>query len=420
MIEQTEAGSGVSPANVFVARQPIFGKGRQLEGYELLYRSSATVGAVGSDDDQATMGVISASLIQFGLEKLVGSKRAYINFTEALLQDDTAMMLPPDGIVVEIPNTISSDSETVDACRRLKDKGYVLALDNFMFQPAFEQLLGFADIVKVDFLNAQAVERAKVAQSLISRGVTCLAHRVETYSDCAEAEQLGYTLFQGFFFCRPSVMAGRSLSTSSMVCLEAFREVCKPEIDFDRVAEIVKRDVSFTYKLLRFVNSAALGLRTRIHSIKQALLILGSKESARWLSLVALRDFGSEKPDELVMTCIVRARMGETLAKHVGMRDRASDAFLMGVFSAIDAFVDRPVNEVIADLPLAQDVQAALLGEPNPLRELLDMILAYERGDWPVVSGYAGRHHLDKSVVPDLYVDAIAWANEFFPDLQSV
>lgn len=417
MIEHKEGAARVVLPNVLVGRQPIFSAGRKLDGYELLFRAGPEGRALTGDD--ATLDVLSASLLLFGLEKLVGKKRAFFNFTEGLLKSDAALMLSVSQSVLEIPCDVSADPDTLQACRRLKDVGYSLALDNFMFQPALMPYVDIADIVKVDFQSATAVERARAVQSLAPRGITCLAHKVETLADCAEAEQLGYTLFQGFFFCEPTVVAGRGLSASGMVCLEAFREVSKPEIDFDRVADIIKRDVSFTYKLLRFVNSAALGLRTRIHSIKQALVILGRKEAARWLSLVALRDFGSDKPDELLLTCIIRGRMGELIAPSVGLAERSSDLFLLGVFSAIDALVDRPVAEVVGDLPLAEDVQQALLGTPNKLRDVLDLILAYERGKWDGVEAIANDLRLSDEKMTSAYIAAVAWAGELLPDLQA-
>jgi EAL and modified HD-GYP domain-containing signal transduction protein len=398
-----------------VGRQPIFGEGRKLEGYELLFSWGAAETAASGEG--AASDLITSSSLLFGLEKLVGNKRAFFNFTEGLLRSDAALALPPAQTVLEIPGDVSADPDTIEACRRLKDMGYKLALSDFLLQPETMPYVDLADIVKEDFKHAVAVDRARVAQSLVGRGVSCLALNVDAYVDCTEAEQLGYTLFQGLFYCEPSAVTGRGLSASGMVCMEAFREVSKPDIDFDRVANIIKRDVSFTYKLLRFVNSAALGLRTRIHSIKQALVILGRKEAARWLSLVALRDFGTDKPDELIMASIIRGRMSEILAPSVKLARRAPDLFLLGVFSAIDALVDRPVAEVVADLPLAEDVQKALLGEPNELREVLDLVLAYERSNWGAVEAARQRMGLRVDTLTGAYLDAVAWGGALLPDL---
>lgn len=413
MIDKSEGTAGVPTPHLYVARQPVFGAQRKLEGYELLFHDVST--------GQTPVGLYtpSADLLSFGLDTMAGKKRAFVICSEALLKSDAAIQLPASQIVLEISSDISSDPDAVEACRRLKDGGYTLALNDFAFQPAFMPFMDLAGIVKVDFRNSGAVERARVVQSLSPRGVTCLASKVDTFADCAEAEQLGYELLQGFFFCEPSSVSGRGMSASGMVCLEAFREVSKPDIDFDRVANIIKRDVSFTYKLLRFVNSAALGLRTRIHSIKQALVILGRKEAARWLSLVALRDFGTDKPDELLMACIIRGRMGELIAPSVGLAERSSDIFLLGVFSAIDALVDRPVGEVVRDLPLADDIQKALMGEPNKLRSVLDLVIGYERAKWAGVEASAEDLKLSDENLVNAYIAAVVWAGELFPDLQA-
>ncbi|HEY3268520.1 MAG TPA: HDOD domain-containing protein [Armatimonadota bacterium] len=412
--------SDVRPAatapDVYVARQPIFGLDGQVEGYELLFRADEENACTNPDGDAATLEVISSSLMLFGLERLAHGHRAYIKFTEALLLAAVPTLLPADQVVVEIPNDVTPSPELLAACQALRDQGYLLALDGFALQPNLSPFVALVDIIKVD---VQELPREKwdAAVGLPTLpGAKFLAQKVETPEEREAAEKAGFHLFQGYFYARPNVLSSRNLSAAEVHCLEAFREVSKPDIDFDRIADVIKRDVSFSYKLLRFINSAAIGMRTRIHSIRQALTLLGQKETARWLSLVALRDMGRGKPDELMVTCILRARMGELLAGPALMRNRSSDLFLLGVFSAIDALVDRPAEEVIRELPLPEDIQEALLGEPNRIREVLDLILAYESGDWVRFAEWARTLGIPESTVPAIYVDAVAWAHEFLPE----
>lgn len=409
----------IANTNVFVARQPIFISDVSLAGYELLFRSSATNAYSGEDGDLSTMEILSDCLIDFGLDELAGKKKAFINFTASLLRNDAASMLPPERVVIEILEDVPPERDIVDACIRLKSIGYTIALDDFADTVDYKPLTDLADIIKVDFRLSNAEERSRIARRPWAPHVRLLAEKVETVGEFESAKELGYSLFQGYFFSRPHVLSGRVVSPSEFSCLEAFLEIQKPEMDYDVVADIIKRDVSFAYTLLRFINSAAVGLRTHVQSIRQALLLLGQKETARWLSLVALRQMGRGKPGEVLVTCIVRGRMGEMLAGLVGLEARSTDMFMLGVFSAIDALLGRPVEEVVMELPLAPDVQAALLGETNSLAQLFRLVLAYEHGEWSEVTDFARRYGVDESAIADTYRQAVAWANAFAPSTEA-
>ena len=400
---------------IYIARQPIFGPGVDVIGYELLFRSSASNAYSGVDGDLSTMEVLSNCLIDFGLDGLVGTKRAFVNFTADLLKSDVATMLPPDRVVIEILEAVRPEQEIIDACTRLKDLGYTIALDDFVETVEYRPLMDLADIIKVDFKISDAEERGRMARRPWASHVRFLAEKVETVEEFQSAKALGYSMFQGYFFSRPHVFSGRVVSPSEISCLEAFQEIQKPEMDYDLVADIIKRDVSFTYSLLRYINSASIGLRAHVQSIRQALLLLGQKETGRWLSLVALRQLGRGKPSEVLVTCIVRGRMGELLAGPAGLKARSTDMFLLGVFSVIEALLGRPIAEVAMELPLAPDVQAALLGETNPLAKLFKLILSYERGEWANVAAIAREFGFDERVTAEAYRQAVAWANDFAP-----
>lgn len=404
---------------IYIARQPIFGAEVDVVGYELLYRSSPLNAFDGEDSDLSTMEVLSSCLIDFGLDDLVGKKPAFINFTAKLLKSDFASMLPPKRVVIEILEDVAPDQEIIDACIHLKNLGYTIALDDFVETVEHRPLMALADIIKVDFKTTAPEERARIAKSPWAANTRLLAEKVETVDEFTHAKKLGYSMFQGYFFSRPRVFSGRVVSPSEIACLDAFQEIRKPEMNVDSVAGIIMRDVSFTYNLLRYINSAAIGLRTRVRSIRQALILLGQQETARWLSLVALRQLGLGKPGEVLVMCIVRGRMGELLAGPAGMKDRGTDMFLLGVFSAIDALLGRPAEEVAMELPLAPDVQAALLGEVNPLSELFRLVMAYERGAWSEVYEIAKKLGVDDSIIPEIYLQAVAWASEFAPSAEA-
>lgn len=403
------------PPNVFVARQPIFETEMELHGYELLFRSDFDNRYSGLDGDKSTAEVIVASLIDIGLDELAGNTRVFINFTANLLKGDAASVLPPERVVIEVLEDVRPEPEVIEACRRLKRLGYTIALDDFVDGPNTAPLIQFADIIKVD---VQCVPTELVRRWLhdprLSRAVF-LAEKVETVAEYEKALDIGFTLFQGYFFSRPRVMSARSLKPSELACLDALRESAEPELDFDRLATVVKRDVSLTYNLLRLINCAALGIRSRIAGIHQALVLLGEKDTQRWLALMSLRCLCQESPTEAMVVSVVRGRMGELLAVEAGIQNRPADVFFLGVFSLIDALLGRPMEDVLDQLPLAADVRGALLGEPNRLGSLLELIIAYERGDWDTVGIAARSLGVNEAVISGHYIQAIKWAREYVP-----
>lgn len=383
-------------APLIATRQPIFGRGRSLVGYDLLFRTEPTPDAMAA-----------------ALAQLTDGKRAYLSFTERLLVSGAADSLPRDQVVIKIADTVAPNRRVLDACLNLRKRGYILALSRLNLRSPFAAYMDLAAVVTMDFQTMNREERARTARATASPRRAVLAERLWDAREVEEAENLGCVLLQGDFYTRPNATSGRTLSASEMHCLQAFQEVTKPCLDFDRLAAIIKRDVSFSYRLLRFVNSAALGLRTGVQSIRQALVLLGQKETTRWLSLVALRDLGRGRPDALMMTCVIRGRLTETLAPAARLESRSSELFLLGLFSAIEALLSRPAAEAVTELPLSPDVQRAILGEPSPLRPVLDVALAYEGGNWDRLSALCRHTGIPVDRVAALYLEAVAWANLF-------
>lgn len=396
---------------VFVARQPIFDKQQRVFAYELLYRLSQKNYYDNPDGDRATAEVIANSFLLFGIEALTGGKRAFINFSQNLLKNEVAFNLPRDLVAVEILEDVKVDEEVIAACRRLKQHGYLLVLDDFAFKAELEPLIALADIIKVDFLNTPAEIRRELLR-FRSDKVSLLAEKVETREAFAEALEMGYTYFQGYFFSKPVILSGRNISGYKLNYLQLLREVSRPEPDLDKLENFIKRDVSLSYLLLKYINSAAYGFRTRISSIKHALVMLGIKEIKKWVSLIVLRGMGEDKPDELMTASIIRAKFGELIAQRIGFNEQSSDIFLMGMFSMIDAILDRPMSEVIADLPISEEIKEVLLGNHNTYRDVFDLIISYEKGNWDELSNLAAGFGLDETQIPDLYIQSLEWSNQ--------
>lgn len=397
---------------IFVARQPIFDRQRAVAGYELLYRASEENHAGGADTDTIIAESLEHTLLGFGLGSLIGDRDAWVNASRHMLVHDLWTVLPPAHTVIELLETVEPSAEVITACRRAKSAGYRIALDDFVYTPAYEPLLALADYVKVDFRTGTDAARALLARDLRRRGIPMLAEKVETSEEIARAEALGFELFQGYFFCRPQVMKTRGVMPNRIVFLRLLREAHAPELDFAAMEELIEQDVALSVKLLRFLHSAAFGLGRDVSSIGQCLLTLGERNVRRWVSLVAVFGLGQGKPNELVVLALTRARFAEALAPLLGLGDRATDLFLTGLLSVVDALTDQSMDDALAPLGLASEVHAALLLGDGPLGDALHLVLAWERGQWDEVDRWTRRARLSEHEIAKHYADAVLWAED--------
>ena len=401
---------------VFVARQPIFDRRLRVIAYELLFRSGLDNFFKGGDVDHASSRVIADSFLLFGMEALTGGKRAFINFSRDILVKEYALLLPKESIVVELLETIEPDSAVIASAQQLKRAGYLIALDDFVFQERMIPLLDLADYVKVDFLVSPREECESIARRVSTLRAQLLAEKVETKEDFDAAVRMGYTYFQGYFFSKPVIVSGKDIPGFKLNYLRLLREINTKEFDFGRLESIMKQDVSISYKLLRYINSAAFGFRDEIRSIKDALVLLGERNIRKLTSLWMLAGLGQDKPEELVVSSIVRAQLCESLAAPAGLSSRQSELFLLGLFSLIDAIVDRPMPDLLAQLAVSEDVHNALLGRVNPLRGIFDAVVAYEQGEWSRCSERAAVLGVSEDEIPRRYIESVEWAGQIFQD----
>jgi len=397
---------------IFVARQPIFDRKENVYAYELLFRKGTQNYFEGMDGDRATSDVIANSFLTIGMETLTGGRLAFINFTTTLLKNKTALMLPKNIVAIEILENVEPDQEMISACRELKESGYLLVLDDFVFEEKFLPLIELADIIKIDFLLTKGEERVNIVKRLGTRKIKFLAEKVETREDFNQAIQAGYSLFQGYYFCKPFIVAGRNIPPFKLNTLHLLQEINNPEVDFETIEGIIKGDVSLSYNLLKFINSSFFGLKIEINSIKHASVLLGLAEMRKWASIVALQTLGQDKPDELIVNSLVRATFGEALALKTPLRQEAANVFLMGMFSLMDAFLDCPLTDVLEELPLTSEIKQALLGKTSQFNPIYNLVKAYEKADWETFSSFAQRAGLDESGISLLYFQALSKANQ--------
>jgi len=395
----------------FIARQPIFDRKRNVLGYEILFRSGPDNFFLADDGDLATRRVISESLDGFGIDRLTGGRRAFINVSRRVLTEGSIRVLPSALVVVEILETIEVDEEVLSACRRLRAAGYPIALDDFDRADG-SPLIAMADIIKVDFLRADPAERRRLAERYLPRGIKLLAEKVETHEDFREAVELGYTWFQGYFFCRPEVISRRSIPVVRQNYLHFLAAVNDPGLDPVKLEPVIRRDVSLTVRLLRLLNSAYFGLSTTVTSVQHALMLLGRENLRRWASLLALMALAEDKPSELLTAALVRARFCELLGATVDPGRRSEDLFLTGLLSTLDALTDRTMEEILPEIPVSNDIKAALLGRDTPLGRILALALAGERGDWEAFARFCAVLGIAEEGTPPIYCEAVQWADD--------
>lgn len=404
----------------FVARQPILNGLCQVVGYELLYRSSGESQNYDAfDDNQATAQVLSDSLFGVGLERITMGRPAFINFPESILVADPSLiqLLPPQSLVVEILETVEPSEPVVQACRNLKAADYRLAMDDYQDHPRFQPLLACADIVKLD-VRASPLARPEQLVRGFHKGLTALAEKVETHLEFNRAKALGYTLFQGYFFARPSLVEGRSVPRIPLHCYRLLEAIQAQDLDFRKLETVIRQDVSCTYKLLRYVNSPLFGYQGTIDSIVQCLLLLGESEIRRWAALIVLSRLGHQKPSELLVLSLVRARFSEALGEMAGLATKKEGLFLLGMLSLLDALTNQEMAAALSGLPLDAHVSAVLLGNCPPAARsaysILELVKAYENARWAEVSQGARLLGIAEDKLGMLYTDAVNWAEKAF------
>ena len=412
-----DRAAGALPYNVFIARQPIFDPAKNVYGYELLFRSGVENLFNKADLNRASAKVMTDGAFLFSPSAISCGRLSFINVTRDILVNDYIRILPRSSTAVEIPEALAADPDVVLACARLKEAGYLLVLDDFRDRESSAPLLEMADIVKLDFLATSPPKRQEILSRLRGADVCILAEKVEVHEHFKQAVDLGCSYLQGYFFSKPEIISARDVPGYKINYLQMLREIQSPGMDVRRMEAIVKRDAALAFKLLRYINSAYFGLVNNVISILHAIMLLGPREFKQWASLLLMAGMGSDKPDELVVEGLVRARFCESLAARFQMRQKAEQLFLLGMFSLMDAILGRPMEEILKDLPILDDSKKALLGEAGPLRTVLDYAIAYERGDWDKVWEIADTAGLDESVIPLIYQTAVQWAEQSFEEV---
>lgn len=394
--------------DIFVGRQPIFNQQLNVIGYELLYRSMRSTSAPVGDGDVATSNVMFNAFVEIGLENITGAQRAFINLTRNFITGKYPIPLPPGRVILEVVENIVVDNELIVGLRSLSAQGYQIALDDITdLEKLDPRLVDACHIIKVDLPRFDRSRDDQVRTFLKQhQNARLLAEKVETQEDLAYCKQLGFHYYQGFFLCRPNIVEGRQMAPEKMVVLNMLSRLQDPNITFGALEEIVVCDPMLGYKLLRLINSVFYSVPTIIESIRQALTLIGLRQLREWLTLMLLTGV-PDKPDELAVIGMMRARMCEQIALKKGIT-RPDSYRLAGLFSILDALLDTTLDQVVSGIHLADELVAALLNHEGPIGEVLKLTLAYERGDWNLVE----QADLPPEILQKIYLETIHWTDE--------
>jgi len=392
--------------NIMVGRQPILDKKENLFAYELLFRSPKSNEI--KDGEKATAEVIMNSLESIGLSNLTQNKPAFINFTAKMIKNKIFDILSSDSIYIEILETVEVDEEIVEICKELKSQGFKIVLDDFEFKESLIELVKIADIIKIDFLNTTKKVRKEtlyLIKSKYNKDVKFLAEKIENYSHLKEAKKFDYDYYQGFYFTKPDIISGRKVEPFKQSYVNILEELNKEYPDFRQIENYIKQDLSMSYSLLRLVNSAAYGYD--INSIRQGIVLLGVDKLKKWSLLYSFKSLNSKKPDILLITSLTRAYFAESLKQHL---DIDEDLFILGMFSLINAYLDRDLKDVLPLISMKSKFKDALISKEGKLGEVIKIIEIYEKSNWQDLNKYS----LDKKAVSNDYLEAIENAEEIF------
>lgn len=403
---------GLDPRQaVSVARQPIFDRRGQIIAHELLYRHAPEATACNDAGDLAGARTLSDAVLAVGLDALTCGLPAFINLTRPLILNGAGSLLPRELAVLEIREDVPIDAEVIEACQRLHAEGYSLALDDFTPGSDAETLLPWVRYVKIDVLATPAPQWRALAARFDQMKIHPLAEKVETIEVAERARAAGFQFFQGYYYCRPTTFATTPLPARRLAYLQLLTALSRENLSLGEVEDLVKHDVSLSYRVLRAINSAAFGIQREVTSIRSALVLLGVTQIRAWASVWALAGLSEGNSPGAVATALVRARCCERLGELLSGPE-SGGYFMLGLYSLLDVILKRPMSHVLTEMPLPMPIRDALVGGKNDARTALDLVVAYEQGEWASACAGAERLGLRADVLPDVYSDGVRWSRQ--------
>jgi c-di-GMP phosphodiesterase len=387
-----------------IGRQPVFDRQQHVVGYELLHRSYTTENW-SLDGDRATHQVILNTFSEIGFDNLVSKGVAFINTTRSFLTGKLPIPFPPNRVVLEVLEDIIIDPQLIKALQTLKEQGFIIALDDITSYERIKPCLKMIKIVKIDLPRLENFSLPVLVKQIHQHGILVLAEKVETLNQYEYCHSIGFDYFQGYYLCKPNIIKGTRIDSSRMVILHALALLQDPDIDFKSLEKVISRDASLSYKLLKLVNSAYYSRATQINSLTQTMALIGITQLRSWLTLLLISSV-KNKPHELTLIAMARAKLCELLAKSLGIRE-TEIYFMVGLFSILDALLDQTMEQILSNVSVTTEVTGALLKHEGKTGSVLDNAIALERGEWDKVA----QIELTSEEIRSAYIQSIEWAS---------
>lgn len=391
--------------NVYMARQPIFDHDGNVYAYELLYRSNGSENAYnGISGDESTADVITNAFFGLDVKNVIGGAKAFINFTGNLIKRGVPKMISPELLVVEVLENQLADEEILDAVQDLKERGYMIALDDFEYSGAYNDLFALGDLVKIDFRTPQkSIEETAYVCRYSNK--LMLAEKVETQAEFEYAKKLGCTYMQGYYFARPSIMSDRSVQPLPMNLMEVMQLMAQPEPEIKDIVEVMSRDTALCQRILRLINSVYFGVSNKVSSINQAIMILGLDYLREWVYLMGMQKITQNDNIEAMKQALLMAKFCRSISEMIPeAADQGESFYLMGLLSMIVLSGERALAQALDELPLTNDIKKGLLRRGGIYSDVFEMVSFYLDGKWDEFDELAKKYRLESEDISNLFV----------------
>jgi len=399
-------------SDAFIARQPIFDRDQRLSGYELLHRPAAGAAAGTTDELRMTCAALVNSVLAIGIDRSSGGVSAWVNFPRELLLERDFELLDPERYTINLLESVTCDDDTIAACQALRDRGFTLALTGGAAIEDLDPLLRLAQIVKLDVRSRPPDQLGRMVEGLRPYNVRLVADKVDDAATYKRSRTLGFSMFQGPYFSAPEVVGRRDIPTSSVGVARLMNRVLDQKSHDRELEAAFRADPVLSFKLLRIVNSAAVG-GGGVESIQQAIRLIGRSALHRWLSLMLVSSVPGKTgvDEELMLTSIERGRLCEMMAQRSGRAAAASSLFLTGLLSRFDAILGLAMPDLLKSVRVTPEVEAALLRQDGPYTPFLELAASYGSGAWDRATELGNQMGL-LDELPGWASEASIWARE--------
>ncbi|MFC3094856.1 EAL domain-containing protein [Alteromonas sediminis] len=393
----------------FIAREPILDREKDVFAYELLFRDGN--GGAYPEHNPKRSQQIAEKFYALGLDDISGEKASFINFSPKTLIEGLPSTLNPESVIIELADNPATDSGLMDACKHIKNLGFKIAVDDPLLMSSQHAIFPLIDIVKVDVTKTNYEQIHKSLPRFLDAKVQLVAEHVRSHDDFVTCRDLGFDFFQGYFFAEPTERVQRHLPASKMNLVDLMGESSNATFNLERINQIIERDAALSFLLLKFINNPTINKRYKITSLRHALNYMGEVEIKKFIALLSLANLSDDKPIELIHMSLVRAKFFDLLSQTRKQSQNPPMGFLVGLFSLLEALLDQSMTDILAQIPLIDEVKDALEGKNEEFNAYLSVAKAFESAIWLTIIKQSRALGIDQKELHSLYNQAIVWGN---------